>query len=111
MKTKIYCLFLIFLEIIKKNIIKLEKLNSLEKPKEKKDLTNINNDYINIKYCNQSIKKNEDLHLLNNNYQLTEINKDIFRPNYKNIIGNNNIVKNNNILPEEEKISKLDFYN
>ena len=91
-------------------LIKINKRNLVEKPKESRNLEIIN-DYKIVKYNPKTINRNDKLLLLNNNYQLTEINKDIFRPNYKNIIGNNNIVKNNYILPEEEKISKLDFYN
>ena len=99
------------LQPIKINLkLKIEKRNLVEKPKESRNLE-IRNDYKIVKYNPKTINRNDKLLLLNNNYQLTEINKDIFRPNYKNIIGNNNIVKNNNILHEEEKISKLDFYN
>ena len=99
------------LQPIKINLkLKIEKRNLVEKPKESRNLE-IRNDYKIVKYNPKTINRNDKLLLLNNNYQLTEINKDIFRPNNKNIIGNNNIVKNNNILPEEEKISKLDFYN
>ena len=90
--------------------LKLQKFNVIEKPTEKIYLTNIKNDCINIKYINKNIKKKADLKLLNNNYQLSEINTNI-RKNYKNIIDNENIIKSGIILVEEENINKSNNLN
>ena len=90
--------------------LKLEKYNSLDKPKENKHLAIINN-YINRKYNKQSHVKSNDLYLLNNDYYLSIINTKKLSQNYLNTIENKNIINNDNILPEEENISKSEYSN
>ena len=86
--------------------LKLEKINLLETPKEIRNLSSIN-EYINVRYNNQRINKKDDLKLINNNYQLSKINAENIRQNYKNKIDNENITENNIILPDEESIKEI----
>ena len=80
--------------------LKLKKYNSFEQPNEIKNIE-IKNDYQNIKYIYKNAKDN--LPLLLNKYQLSEINAKKIRLNNKNSIDNEKI-KNNNILNLENEL-------
>ena len=92
--------------------LKLEKYKSLEKPKEIKDIK-IKSDYLCKKIENKNYQKTDKLSILDNNYQLSEINqtekhqnnmlrgrKPLSKESYINIIENENITLNNN-FPED----------
>ena len=80
--------------------LKLKKYNSFEQPNEIRNIE-IKNDYQNIKYIYKNAKDN--LPLLLNKYQLSEINAKKIRLNNKNSIDNEKI-KNNNILNLENEL-------
>ena len=94
----------ILLNPIKINLFKFKNKYCLldEKPQEKKDVNEIQNNYINIKYKNKNIKQN-NIPLIFTNYQLTEINNDKKSKNNLNIIDNENII-NDEINLENEMI-------
>ena len=99
-----------FLNPIKFSLkLKLEKLNSLEMPKEKL-YTKYNNDYLNIKSKYNNIEQKDNLPLLFSNYQLSEINIDKIRQKYVNIIENEKI-KNNNIINLENETININSKN
>ena len=83
-----------------------EKYNIIEKLEEKKEIE-IKKDYLNIEYNDKNIKNNENIiPLLFNDYQLSNINKNIIKKYNNNInIINNEEIKNNNIKLENEIIN------
>ena len=75
----------------------------MEKWNENKQIK-IKNDYLSIKYITND-KKEDNLSILDSNYQLSNINPDKKSQNYKNIIDNENIISTyliNQYLKEED---------
>ena len=76
-----------------------------ENSREKKDINEITKDFLNIKYDYKNLKHKENLPLLFNNYQISEINTDKIRYKYKNTITNEKIMNNIDLNLEDETIN------